>query len=77
MITRQWRGFVLSVCPSLALEREREKESMKKEIDEEEKEEESYLSLRVLHPFIPDCLGDLLAQLVYPDPPLHRLFTVP
>lgn len=36
----------------------------RKEIDEEEEKEEeenSYLSLGVLHPFIPDCLCDLLA----------------
>lgn len=56
LITWQRQGFVLSICPSLALVRER------KEIDEEEAEEEEfYLSHGVLHPFIPDCLGDLLA----------------
>lgn len=45
-------------------ERERESEREKREREEgeeKEKEEESYLSLGVLHPFIPDCLGDLLA----------------
>lgn len=60
LITRQCRGFVLSICPSLASGRQRER----KEIDEEEEKEEekgSYLSLGVLDPFIPDCLGDLLA----------------
>lgn len=37
-------------------------ERERKEIDEEgEKEEDSYLSLGVSRPFIPDCLGDLLA----------------
>lgn len=55
LITRQCRGFVLSICPSLAWERER------KEIDEKEEEEESYLSLWVLQRLISDCLSDLLA----------------
>lgn len=39
----------------------REKKIDEEEEEEENDEEESYLSRGVSHPFIPDCLGDLLA----------------
>lgn len=59
LITRQCRGFVLSTCPSLALEGEAEKRKMKKR--KTEKRRSLISPLRLCIPFIPDCLGDLLA----------------
>lgn len=61
LITRRRRGFVLSVMPVLGFGGREEKEEKKRNegTDEDEEEGESYLSRGVLHPFSPDCLGDL------------------
>lgn len=53
-------GLCSKHMPSLALGRERRRKEMDEE-EETEEEEDSYLSLKVLDPFVPDCLGDLLA----------------